>query len=85
MNKIEIFLFDEKNGYSNVIDRYVRKEDNELMQNILLSHLSEDLVLTQNYEIQSEAGYCVKHEVKDIDSLVLGLSNDDDRVWYREL
>jgi len=84
VNKLEVFLFDEQNGFSHVIQRYTPSSDSSKIEKILLHHLSPELVSSGNYEITVHEGLCIKHDIKRVDTLVLGLSEKDERLWYRE-
>ncbi len=84
VNKLTVFLYDQKNGFSHISSRYVEANETEKMVEILTSHVSEDLVNTDNFEIYTETGHCIKNNTQDADALVLGLSEKDDRFWYRE-
>lgn len=84
VNKLAVFLFDEKNGFSHVIHRFSRKSDTEILTNILISHIAEDIVASGNYEVTVHKGYCIKNETKPVDEIILGLSDKNERLWYRE-
>jgi len=84
VNKIELFLFDEQNGFSHTTYRYVGRQESENLENILFSHLSQDLITSGNYEIKTHAGFCIKSNVKNLKNMILGLSGNEDRIWYRE-
>jgi hypothetical protein len=84
VSKLEVFLFDEHNGLSHVIHRYCLSDESAQVEKILLSHISPELVAAGNFEMSHQMGYCVKSDIKDLDKLVLGLSDQDERLWYRE-
>jgi len=84
VNKIGVFLFDEQNGFSHVSYRYTNIDQTSKVQEILLSHISPELIAEGNYELTVEKGYCIKNDIKNLGKLVLGLSDKDDRFWYRE-
>lgn len=84
VNKLCVFVFDEHNGFSHVIHRFSLRDETPKVEKILSSHLSPELVAAGNYEITVHRGRCVKNDLKNTQKLVLGLSDKDDRLWYRE-
>lgn len=84
VNKLCIFVFDEENGFSHVINRYAPQEESPQVEKILSSHLAPELVASGNYEITIHNGYCLKNNPKNMQKLLLGLSDKDERLWYRE-
>ena len=84
VNKLGVFLFDEHNGFSHVVHRYTASKETESQKQILLSHISPELVAAGNYELTVYEGFCVKSDVKNLEKIVLGLAKNDNRLWYRE-
>jgi len=84
VSKIELFLFDAVNGFSHSTYRYVIKRDSSVLEKILYSHLSQDIIDAGNYEITTHPGFCIKSNGKDFKKMILGLSGNNDRIWYRE-
>jgi len=84
VNRIELLLFDELNGFSHTVSRYALKEESHILEKVLLKHLASDLAAAANYEMKTLRGYCIKSG-KHFDKMVLGLSDSDDRIWYREV
>jgi hypothetical protein len=83
VSKLGVFLFDEQNGFSHVSYRYTTKNQVSKVKEILLSHISKELVAEGNYELTVETGYCIKNDIKNLGKLVLGLSDKDEKSWYR--
>lgn len=83
VDKLVLFLFDEENGFSHILHRYVPTMETKRQQELLLSHMSPDLVTAGNYELTAVQGFCVRNEIKNLEKIVLGLSNKDERLWYR--
>jgi len=83
-SKLGVFLFDEHNGFSHVSYRYTKRDQAGKIGEILMSHVSKELVSEGNCELTVEEGYCIKNDIKNLGKLVLGLSDKDDRFWYRE-
>lgn len=84
VSRIGVFLFDEQHGYNHVSYRYVQSDQVGDIKDILMSHVSPQLVDDGNCELVVEKGYCIKSDCKNPEKLVLGLSDKDDRFWYRE-
>lgn len=55
VNRIEISLFDQLYGFTHTIRRYVLAADSGLLEKVLLSHLSPEIVSAGNYEITTGA------------------------------
>ena len=83
VNKIELYLFDELHGFTHTIYRFVLKVETDMVERVLLSHLSPELADTGNYRMNTCRGYCIKGG-KNLKNMVLGLSGSDDRIWYRK-
>ena len=84
VNKLELLLFDENNGFSHTINRYAKIEETKNLEKILFSHLSPELVTSGNYELTVHKCNCLLSANKNLEKMVLGLSDRDDRLWYRE-
>lgn len=84
VNRLGVFLFDDINGFSHNSYRYAKNDQVNKMKEILLSHVSQELVASGNYNLTVEKGFCIKKDIKNLSKLVLGLSDKDDRFWYRE-
>jgi len=84
VNKLGLFLFDEQNGFSHIIQRFAKEDDSDRLGEILMTHLSPQLLSDDNFELTVYKGYCIKNENTNLEELVLGLSAKDDRFWYRE-
>lgn len=83
VNKIELFLFDDMHGFSHTIYRFVEKDETSMLKKVLLSHISPEISEGGNYEMNVQNGFCIKSGKND-SKMVLGLSDSDERIWYRK-
>jgi hypothetical protein len=78
VNRLAVFLFDEENGFSHVIYRYVHENETADVSKILQNHLSPELIAANNCELTVQKGYCLKNSSKSLENLVLGLSGKEE-------
>lgn len=75
MNLISMMLYDDVNGFSFNINRYILEAETEIMIKVLSSHVREELVINNSFDMQVYPGFCITNQ-KPLDKLVLGLSSD---------
>ncbi len=83
MNKIELFIFDEIYGFTHEMYRFAPDAETGLLEKALLSHLSPAVARTGNYDMNIYPGWCFQCG-KNIKKMILGLSESNNRLWYRK-
>ncbi len=82
VNKIELFVFDEIYGFTQTTHRFVSLSETNLLEKVLISHISPEIADSGNYDMKTYAGTCFQSG-KTTKKMVLGLSDKDDRIWFR--
>ncbi len=75
MNRIVMMVYDDANGFSFTMNRYVLEPETPMMKKVLTSHVREELVQSKSFEMRIISGYTVVNP-KKLDKLVLGLSSE---------
>ena len=83
VSRIGVSVDDERYGFTHTTYRYVLRPESAMLEQVLLSHLSPELVKSGNYKINTVHGFCI-NAGKSLKNMVLGLSGWDDRTWYRK-
>lgn len=73
VNRISMMLFDKENDFVHTVHRYTHKEYTEQLEEILLSHISPDIIRADNYETCITEGYCVAKST-NVKEILTGLS-----------
>lgn len=75
MNRIVMMLYDDVNGFSFTVNRYVLDHETEMIKTVLVSHVNEELKARGSFEMRIIPGY-VTINPKKLDKVILGLSSD---------
>ena len=75
MNHLILMLYDDVNGFSFTISRFILERETKIMKKILTSHVREELVIKNSFDLKIYPGYCITNQ-KKLDTMVLGLSSD---------
>ncbi|MCF6289423.1 MAG: hypothetical protein L3J03_00240 [Desulfobacterales bacterium] len=75
LNRIVITVYDDINGFSLAMNRYVLDHETAMMKKVLSSHVREELKASNSFEMRIVRGYGIISR-KKLDKAVLGLSSD---------
>ena len=74
VNRFDIEIFDDKYHYTYNVSRFVREQEVEEFNQIVLSHVPEDVRESDRFSMTIIPGYCiVKENAPDRERFVLGL------------
>jgi hypothetical protein len=74
VNRFNIAIYDENYHYTYSVARFVREGESNDFQQIVLTHVPEDVRDSDRFEMSVTPGYCiVKENAQDRDRFVLGL------------
>lgn len=75
LNRIVITVYDDANGFSLAMSRYVLDHETAMMKEVLSSHVRQELKASNSFEMRIVRGYGIVNQ-KKLDKAVLGLSSD---------
>ena len=77
VDKINVSIFDQRNGSTHVTDRFTLTNDTDQVKNILLPHVPKALVDSEDFTLDIMAGQTIeKGPISGLSEISLGLSND---------
>ncbi|OGQ96354.1 MAG: hypothetical protein A2521_09015 [Deltaproteobacteria bacterium RIFOXYD12_FULL_57_12] len=75
MNRIAMMLYDDANNFALTMNRYVLEPETELLKKVLTSHVRDELVINNSFEMRVVTGVCISNQ-KKLDKILLGLTSD---------
>ena len=77
VDKITVSIFDQRNGFTHVTNRFALTDDTDHVKQILLSHVPKTLVDSKDFTLDIMAGQTIeKGPISGLSEISLGLSND---------
>jgi len=75
VDRVQVLIFDQNHGFCHTTSRYVPTADTSKFQEILLSHVAEDVRSSDGFEMNLDRGVCIEKETaQELRNIVMGLS-----------
>jgi hypothetical protein len=77
VDRLTVSIFDQRNGFSHITNRFARKEDTDQVKSILLSHVPKELADSADFSLDITPGRTIERgPISGLSEISLGLSND---------
>jgi hypothetical protein len=77
VNKLTVSIFDERNGFTHITNRFALQSDTEQVKAVLLSHVPDSLESSDNFTLTLTPGRAIERgAISGLSEISLGLSND---------
>lgn len=77
VTRLEAIIYDDCHHFDLVVNRFVPSEDARRMRGVIESHVPDDIISGDRFELLSYPGMAVeRNQPLDLNHFVLGLSND---------
>jgi hypothetical protein len=77
VNKLTVSIFDERNGFTHITNRFALQSDTEQVKAVLLSHVPDSLESSDNFTLILTPGRAIERgAISGLSEISLGLSND---------
>lgn len=77
VDRLTVSIFDQRNGFTHVTHRFAHRDDTDQVKSILLSHVPEALIQSDDFTLEISQGRTIeKGPISGMSEISLGLSND---------
>ena len=77
VDRLTVSIFDKRNGFTHVTHRFAHRDDTDQVNSILLSHVPEALIQSDDFTLEISQGRTIeKGPISGMSEISLGLSND---------
>ena len=77
VDRLTVSIFDQRNGFTHVTHRFAHQDDSDQVKAILLSHVPETLINSDDFTLEVTPGRTIeKGPISGMSEISLGLSND---------